>query len=61
MLHERQDPPAANRGAMTVVAGDFHSVDAGTDHRCDRCQHPIRVAESVRIGLGPVCRKAVAA
>lgn len=63
MLPERQSPPAANRGASSVICdGDETSVAVATDNeRCTRCGHPISARESLRIGLGRECRKAVEA
>ena len=44
--------------APTVVGDDLHSTSGQADNdRCQECGAPISAAESLRVGLGRVCRR----
>lgn len=68
MLPERESRPAANRAAYisaTDIDLDTVIINPRADEsaepcRCDKCRRPLRAALSVRLGVGPVCRRLLA-
>ncbi|MGI8701634.1 MAG: DUF6011 domain-containing protein [Nocardioidaceae bacterium] len=58
----RPTPAKVEAASVSTAVSTSTIVPASTDAcRCTRCHRPLRVALSVRLGRGPVCRREVAA
>ena len=50
--------PGQGTGAAETFGGVVSSIPQATDaDRCTRCGHPITARLSVRLGMGPICRR----
>ncbi|WP_420846705.1 DUF6011 domain-containing protein [Nocardioides caldifontis] len=54
--NDRARPAANGTGSHVISDGDDTSL-----RRCRRCGHPLHAAVSIRLGTGPICRRAEAA
>jgi len=53
-----EETPTRKSESDSTFSSDVLADDiALTESRCAMCDHPISAAESVRIGIGPECRK----